>query len=472
MPRREPAVEQRWPSGLILGLVAVVILLVIVAALLAERYRFWPYRPAEAALTANCPRPDPAGRPPDFGDQQRQVRQLRQQGFRGDFFAQLELARRYEGVRDTDRNLRDPVESAVWYALGLTNPSGYAPADNVPGPARRRDEPVGSLYDRCRGYERAGASASLDRLWAQMSSEEQQAVRQRVTYVLYSQGGAGLRILARVTASGAGPYGEPIATGDTFDEDAPYALPVELFPRNDVDAYLYSYLAAQSGDVGGYVMLKDIDRVAGAPYGDFTQAKANRWVPPFEFYPPEAPASGVPHSDESRLDSEADEAALSRLDELPFVHVGRALAYLQVVPQAVVYAKDLGPQDARAFQAMLGRPQTGRLTPLERVRAIQYAAVNGSAKAQLVLAVMYSEGVGVRTDYARAYHWYQQADRQGSGEAKFAIANYFSLGVAGVADQDKARAVVYRLDSALGGFRPSANRIQAVLAQVSRKGTS
>ncbi len=125
--------------------------------------------------------------------------------------------------------------------------------------------------------------------------------------------------------------------------------------------------------------------------------------------------------------------------------------------------------EVQAFQAMLGRPATGRLSAIERVRAIQYAAVNGSAKAQLVLAVMYSEGVGVRTDYARAFHWYGEAARAGSPEAKFAIANYFSLGVGGVADQDKAKAVVFRLDSAMAGFQPQANHIQAVLAQVSRK---
>jgi hypothetical protein len=118
---------------------------------------------------------------------------------------------------------------------------------------------------------------------------------------------------------------------------------------------------------------------------------------------------------------------------------------------------------------MLGREQTGHLTPLEKVRAIQYAAVDGSTHAQLVLAVMYSEGVGVKADYARAFHWYQEAARAGSPEAKFAIANYFSLGVGGVADQDKARAVIYRLDSALAGFQPQATNIQAVLAQVSRK---
>eukprot|EP01035_Chromulina_nebulosa_P035421 gene35422-47608_t len=81
---------------------------------------------------------------------------------------------------------------------------------------------------------------------------------------------------------------------------------------------------------------------------------------------------------------------------------------------------------------------------------------------------MYAEGVGVPRDYARSFHWFAEADRQGSGEAKYAMSTYFSLGVAGVADQDKAKAVVYQIDSALSGFKPSVGRLQQVLAQVSR----
>ena len=48
------------------------------------------------------------------------------------------------------------------------------------------------------------------------------------------------------------------------------------------------------------------------------------------------------------------------------------------------------------------------------------------------------------------------------------MSTYFDLGLAGVADQNKAESVVLQLDSALAGFRPSANRLQAVLNQVSR----
>ncbi len=69
---------------------------------------------------------------------------------------------------------------------------------------------------------------------------------------------------------------------------------MELFTRNDVDAYLYDYLAAQGGDVSAFVLLKDFEQGASGRqgYADFVEAKANRWVPPYEFYPPEDGASG------------------------------------------------------------------------------------------------------------------------------------------------------------------------------------
>ena len=115
---------------------------------------------------------------------------------------------------------------------------------------------------------------------------------------------------------------------------------------------------------------------------------------------------------------------------------------------------------------MLGQEKTGVLSPLQKVRVIQYAAVSGSPKAQLALAVMYSEGVGVPVDYARAYHWYEVADKQGSPEAKYAMSTFFSLGMDGVADQDKAKAVAFQIDAALAGFGPSADRLQGILQRM------
>jgi TPR repeat protein len=422
-----------------------------------------------------CPRPQAAqGVSGQFNQQQQEIRALRQGGFRGDFFAQLELARRYEGQRAVDKNLEDPVEAAVWYAMALANSGGYSP---IAAYERRGGKDQGPLsrFDDCRAFERHAAYGALDRLLSRMSTEEREKVRNRVIYILSTQGADGYRALARMHDGFFGPFGEPSdnpqaieAYGSSKRMGAPAAL--DLFRRNDVDAYLYNYLAVQTGDVSAYVMLKDFERSSPqrASYGGFVETKAKRWIPPYEFYPPESPDSGVPHSDESDPSGDAKEAALARLNELPFVHIGEALAYLRVIPAPVLDERMLSVNDAQTFQAMIGRPITGRLSGIEKVRAVQYAAVNGSSKAQLVLAVMYSEGVGVPRDYARAYHWYEEAERQGSAEAKYAMSTFFSLGLQGVADQDRAKAVVYQLDGALAGFKPSVWRLQQLLSQVSR----
>ncbi len=423
---------------------------------------------------AACPRPQLATvSSPQFNAQQQEIRILRRAAFRGDFFAQLELGRRYEGQRAVDRNLDDAVEAAVWYAMALSNPDGYAQVSALGRRASNGDSTTTSRFDNCRGVERRTAYGTLDRLLARMGSSEHEKVRSRMIYILSSQGAEGFRTLARIHDDGFGLFGEPsdnpqavAAKGRPHSPGAPAAM--NLFPRNDVDAYLYNYLAVQTGDVGAYVMLKDFERSSAqrAGYGAFVESKAKRWVPPYEFYPPDSPASGVTHADESNWRDEDTDVALERLDELPFVHIAEALAYLKVASKSVSKEAELRPGEIEAFQVDLGREKTGRLTGIEKVRAIQYASVNGSPKSQLVLAVMYSEGVGVRRDYARAFYWYTEASKQGSAEAKYAISTFFSLGLEGVADQNKAQAVVYQIDAALAGFKPSIGRLQQLLQQV------
>lgn len=431
-----------------------------------------------------CPRPASLTGS-EFNAQETGLRALRRAAFRGDFFAQLELGGRYAAIRATDKNIEDPIESSVWYAMALANEEGFAPINRVERGVFGGWRPL-SKYDDCRAWERHTAYDRLNRQLSQMSREEQEEVRDRVIYVLSTQDAAGFRTLARLHDALYGPFGEPednpqareawgraSAAGDRNRDRRRrngYYAAVNLFQRNDVDAYLYNYLAVQTGDVGAYVLLKDFESSTPGrgQYTRFVESKARQWTPPFEFYPNTAPASGVPFSDESRPRGDAYEYALSRMSELPFIHVARALRYLGIVDTLPQRPEDLSRQQIETLEAMLGHPMESRLSWLERVRAIQLAAVNGSSEAQLVLAVMYSEGIGVPADYARAYHWYEEAARQGSPEAKFALSTFFALGVAGVADQDKAEAVVYRIESALSGFGPSAARLQAVLAQVSR----
>jgi hypothetical protein len=434
--------------------------------------------PAVVKSNFACPRPSGMpGAQPGFNDQEREIRYLRRLGFENDFFAQLELGKRYQGGRAVDNNLEDPIESATWYAMALANTQGYSPINRTVRAGFFGWRPL-SRYDDCRAWERHNAYEQLDRLLSQMSSAEQEKVRARVIYIQSTMNADGFRTLARLYDDLYGPFGEPAdneqaleALGRLDGEGRrAFRAATALFPRNDVDAYLYNYLAMQTGDVGAYVMIKDFERSSPsrANYAGLVEAKANRWVPPYEFYPPESPRGGVPHSDESRPRGDAYEYALTRMRELPFVHVGRAMQYIGVTQAVPVVSGQVSQRQVETLQAMLGLPMTGKLDYLLEVRAVQYAAINGSAQAQLVLAVMYAEGVGVPADYARSFYWFSEAERQGSPEAKFAMSTYFALGVEGVADQDKAKAVVYRMDSALSGFRPSVDRIRAVLAQVSR----
>lgn len=440
------------------------------------RPQFWQ-RTGGGAENA-CPRPASLTGA-EFNAQESGLRALRRAAFRGDVFAQLELGSRYAAVRATDKNIEDPIESATWYAMALANDDGYSPINRVERTGFGGWRPL-SRYDDCRAWERHNAYRVLDRQLSQMTREEQEAVRDRVVYILSTQDAEGFRTLARLHDRLYGPFGEPqdnreareaYGRGSNGGRERGYHAATDLFQRNDVDAYLYNYLAVQTGDVSSYVLLRDFEKSTPGRnrYGAFVEAKARQWVPPFEFYPNNSPNSGVPFSDESRPRGDAYDYALSRMaTELPFVHVGRALRYLGVTDTVAARPEDLSKHQVETLEAMLGHPMEARLSYLERVRAIQLAAVNGSSEAQLVLAVMYAEGIGLPADYARAFHWFSEAARQGSPEAKFAMSTYFALGVSGVADQDKAEAVALRIDSALAGFGPSAGRLQAVLAQVSR----
>ena len=471
----------RAPLAAIAALAVIAVGALAVASCGDSNLQFWR---RDTTSGNACPRPaSVTGAGEEFNDQEAGIRMLRRAAFKGDVFAQLELGSRYAAYRATDKNIEDPIESSVWYAMALANPEGFAPINRVDRGGFGDWRPL-SKYDDCRAWERHIAYQRLNNQLSRMSREEQEDVRDRVVYILSTQDADGYRTLARLHDDLYGPFGEPQdnreareawGRGDNRDRggrgrNRGYPAAIDLFQRNDVDAYLYNYLAVQTGDVGAYVLLKDFERSQPdrSRYGAFVEAKARQWIPPYEFYPNDAPASGVPHSDESRPRGDAYEYALQRMNELPFIHVGRALRYLGVTQEVALRPEDLSKHQVETLEAMLGHPIEGRLSYVERVRAIQLASVNGSSEAQLVLAVMYSEGIGVPADYARAFRWYAEADRQGSPEAKFAMSTFFALGVSGVADQDKAQAVAYRLESALSGFKPSAARLQAVLAQVSR----
>jgi uncharacterized protein len=411
-----------------------------------------------------------------FNDQEQELRNLRKLAFSNDFFAQLSLASRYAALKSTDENIKDPIESSVWLAMALSNPQGYEPMSRrLEGNKSRVSE-----FDKCRAFERNRAYKSLDNQLSLMDNDERDKVRDRVTYLLSTLNAEGFRTLARLYDSQYGPMGEP-----ANDPQAVHAMMKNdndkrghvrnLFPRSDVDAYLYYAKAASTGDIASYALLREFEGSANGRkrYASLVDDKVKRWVAPYEFYPSEAsPAGALPHSDEARR-TYSSEIAVVRMAELPFSHVARAFNYLGIAPTTPAKPEDISRQSLTSLRAMLGVSNGNmKLIAIDRLRAMQMAAVNGDPRSQLVLAVMYSEGVGVPIDYARAFYWYKQAAKQGSGEAKYAMATYFSLGMAGISDQNRAQAVVLQLSSALDGFTPSIDRLKGILSQVGRSTNS
>src|SRR5690606_16609840 len=127
------------------------------------------YGPAQDARAR--PRPRPAsvtGAGGEFNDQDLAIRRLRRAAFGGDFVAQLELGSRYAAARATDKNIEDPIESSVWYAMALANPEGYAPINASVRAGVLGWRPL-SRYDDCRAFERESAYRQLNRALSQMT---------------------------------------------------------------------------------------------------------------------------------------------------------------------------------------------------------------------------------------------------------------------------------------------------------------
>ena len=129
-------------------------------------------------------------------------------------------------------------------------------------------------------------------------------------------------------------------------------------------------------DVRAYVVLTDFESSSPrrAGYKSFAEAKAQRWIPPYEFYPPDAPASGVPHSDESDIRNDWQQDALERLPagyrEVLILREMEELSYREI---ATVIDAPVGTVMSRLARAR------GRLAVLLGARNEERAAMRGAA---------------------------------------------------------------------------------------------
>ena len=74
----------------------------------------------------------------------------------------------------------------------------------------------------------------------------------------------------------------------------------------------------------------------------------------------------------------------------------------------------------------------------EALRWFLVAAAQGNAAAQISLALMYSEGIGVEKDPAQVEHWYRMAAEGGQTDAKLVLARIYDEGIGVAADPSEA----------------------------------
>lgn len=427
---------------------------------------------------AECPRFSPpyaeAPQAKSNADERR-IRALRRLAWQDDFFAQITLADIYRAANSLDQNYQDVQEAAVWLVVALANPEGYQPM------ARNG-------IDNCRDNERYNADAALIDIASHMSAQDIANVRDRVIYILGSQGAPGFLKLARLyDEPGYDVYGEPWPFGMS-DRRVEIRRRVRrqrlaLFTPRPVDAWLYYYLAAQQGDPMAQLSLADFENRTRGDFRAYATEKAFRWNSPFEFYPPETTARGaVPLSDEAYCDPLGPVSLIvGAVPPSVIEDALRDLNYLQGIPVPTrpnivgrpgvrFVGVDIRGAAAR-FQAALRDRADGMLTPLQMMRLVQVAAERGSARAQTALAIMYAKGVGVcrGQDYARSYSWFRRAADQGSPSAIYAMSRYFDEGVGGVAPQELLRSTTLAVASARAGFWPTREELASLLAQAKRE---
>jgi hypothetical protein len=427
---------------------------------------------------AECPRfSPPYAEAPQArsNSDERRIRALRRLAWQDDFFAQITLADIYRAANSLDQNYLDIQEAAVWLVVALANPEGYQPM--------ARDG-----IDECRDDERYNADASLVDIASHMSAEDIAAVRDRVIYILASQGAPGMLKLARIyDEPGFDVYGEPWPFGMS-DRRLEIRRKVRrnrfaLFTPRPVDAWLYYYLASQQGDPMAQLSLADFESRTRNDFRSYATEKAFRWTSPFEYYPPDTTArGGVPLSDESYCDPLGPVSAIVQAVPPSVIEDAlRDLNYLQGIPVptrpnivgrpgVAFVGVDIRSAAAR-FQAAIRERADGILTPLQMLRLVQVAADRGSVRSETALAIMYAKGVGVchGQDYARAYTWFRRAADQGGPSAIYALSRYFDEGVGGVAPQELARSTSLAVASARAGFWPTREELASLLAQAKKE---
>jgi len=369
-----------------------------------------------------------------------------------DVDAQAQLGDLYSAGKYTSY---DPIEAYVWYFMAVINPGHTSKVERV---AQTQLEAI------------FGGIKNLDRLAAQMSSDERRDAEMRIIYILSSRGAEGFVKLGELYAEDV-LFGSACSPGDvnsgpqrlgallsTLQDSQTTSVPPNVSTALDPSVYLYcgpsnisqnggagtsvfrknsSVLQKNSVDAYAYFLIardrgyklagdlateyrSDLDAI------NFSRVNLNKpdhdkivkrivsksqeielsWEPPFDIYP-----GG--HSDESPFGFERTKALSRVKTEIPCSSIQGALAFLGFYKGKADCLFGAGTREATMrYQATLGHATSGVLKPEDVVLLIKTAATKGHSASQERLGEMYFAGVGEPLNYARARHWFEMAADQ------------------------------------------------------------
>ena len=230
-----------------------------------------------------------------------------------------------------------------------------------------------------------------------------------------------------------------------------------VFVTNDAEALTYFLIAQSLGHpLGGPYVANERGAIRyynSEPARVIADAekRARFWTAPYEYYPG-VTATGELHSDES-LPSFEQRMALRRVRELPLSAIVEALDFrgYKMLPRLCGPPPVCLNRAVTQFQNANHWEATGWLSPIQTVRLIQMAAVDGDAIAQDRLGIMYAKGIGVPQNFVKAEKWFIKAANQRYPDALFNLSVLYRVGPNGV-EPDENKSNSYRAQAEAAGY--------------------
>jgi TPR repeat protein len=429
-----------------------------------------------------------------------------------DIHAQKQLGDLYRQGKFVQRDL---IESYVWYYLALINPA-------ILGRSMDAEREMSELLRE--------VVVQLDRLAFFMTEKQKQQAQDRIVYILSSRGAEGHFRLAEIynVEDRTGAYGCSSLNSRDHDprgypkSDAPrgadsFARSASLWvfcvfnprypsfnvvPKNNMDALVHFMIANRLGQPAARLSLQSYNKFIVTTYGTTgvapqvgsadsdaaggigpeggifpynlrkyyavdiiarAEALAEVWQPPFEVYP-----GG--HSDESKGPFERQDALKRVASELDPRFLQEALKFLTFYEGEVDGERGGETKKAIArYQASIGAPTTGNLSPEDTVRLIKDVADRGYAPVQAALGTMYFHGIGEPQNYARAEFWFEKASDQLNPYALFNLAVMYRDGLGVELDASQAATYFIMAKRVLQSQKKKSGTMQPEIKMIDRE---